>query len=237
MDGTLPRDAMPYFAPMAHRTSLGPRLQRYRTSVSCRAAIGWLSAGPLITLITVVVVGIWRAPELLLITLVGVIITAAAVAYLSWSGSAHLDVHAGGVVVGRSVLAGPPRAMRFTEIDPTTLRLHTGIDSLQPTWDLRFDRSSSAHLFLAPGADGAVTFLGPDRDSSLSGASRPPAPGRGIVVFASPAAEEIADQLRAGLERAGCPPQLARDYLRHGVRKLPDNGFDAGQMLPGMEYR
>ncbi|MGO3209147.1 MAG: hypothetical protein ACTIJK_05060 [Brachybacterium sp.] len=222
---------------MAQQTSLGPRLQRYRTRVPILAAIGWLSVGPLIILVTLGVAGVWRLPELLLVTLIGVIITAAMAAYLLWSGSAHLDVHAGGVVVGRSILAGRPRELRFTEIHPATLRVHTGIDSLQPTWDRRFRRPSSAHLFLGPGADHAVSFLGPDRDSELSGTARPPVPGRGIIVFASPAAEEIADQLRAGLERAGCPPPLAREYLRHGVRKLPGNGLRARQEIPGMEYR
>ena len=222
---------------MTQRSSLGPRLQRHRTAVSALGVIGWLVTGPLIVLISLVVVGASRLPELLLIALVGVVITAVMVAYLLWSTSAYLDVHEGGVVVGRSISAGRPRQMRFTEIHPGTLRVHTGINSLQPTMSQRFGRFSNAHLFLASGSDLGVTFLGPDRDSELSGRDRPPADGRGIVVFASREAEAIADQLRAGFERAGCPPHLAREYLRHGVRKLPGNGFRAQQQIPGMAYR
>lgn len=219
---------------------LGPRLRRYRTSVSVLAALGWLLTGPLITLISFVVIGgIWT-PDLrtfAIVVPVGILITTALAAYLLWSTSAHLDVHEGGVVVGRSVSAGAPRRMRFTEIHPGTLRVRSGIGSLQPTMSLRVSGWSRAHLFLAPGAERGVTFLGPDRDSELSRGSRPPAPGRGIVVFGSREAEEIADQLQAGFERAGCPPELAREHLRHGVGELPDNGFRAGQQTPGMEYR
>lgn len=228
---------MTYSAPMAQRTDLGPLLRRYRTNISLLGAIGWLAAGPLIFVITVVIAGVLERPELLFIVLVGLAITAVAVAYLLWSGSAHLDVHAAGVVVGRRFLVGRPREIRFTEIHPGTLRVHTGASNLLPNWQLRFARDSSACLFLAPGADRAVSFLGPDLDSELSAVVRPPVHGRGIVVFASPVAEEIADQLRAGLERVGCPPQLAREYLRHGVNPLPGNGFRAEQTIPGMGYR
>ena len=160
---------------MTQRSSLGPRLQRHRTAVSALGVIGWLVTGPLIVLISLVVVGASRLPELLLIALVGVVITAVMAAYLLWSTSAYLDVHEGGVVVGRSISAGRPRQMRFTEIHPGTLRVHTGINSLQPTMSQRFGRFSNAHLFLASGSDLGVTFLGPDRDSELSGRDRPPA--------------------------------------------------------------
>lgn len=222
---------------MAQRSDLGPFLRRYRTRVSAPGALGWLSLGPAIIVITVVIAGALERPELLLVVLVGAVITAVMGGYLLWSGSAHLDVHAGGVVVGRSVLAGRPREIRFTEIHPATLRLHSRAGNLLPTWQRRFQRSTSARLYLAPGADRAVSFLGPDLDTELSATVRPPVHGRGIVVFASPVAEEIADQIRAGLERAGCPPPLSREYLRHGVNALPGNGFDAEQTIPGMEHR
>src|SRR5690606_2893836 len=65
-----------YSAPMTQRSSLGPRLQRHRTAVSALGVIGWLVTGPLIVLISLVVVGASRLPELLLIALVGVVITA-----------------------------------------------------------------------------------------------------------------------------------------------------------------
>ena len=161
---------------MTQRSSLGPRLQRHRTAVSALGVIGWLVTGPLIVLISLVVVGASRLPELLLIALVGVVITAVMAAYLLWSTSAYLDVHEGGVVVGRSISAGRPRQTPSTEIHPGTLRVHTGINSLQPTMSQRFGRFSNAHLFLASGSDLGVTFLGPDRDSELSGRDRPASP-------------------------------------------------------------
>lgn len=219
---------------MTPQTILGPRQRSYRTSLSPLAILGWLAAGPLITVITVLVVGIADILGVLLAVLFGLAILAVAAAYLLWSGSAHLDLHEHGVVVGRSFLGGAPRAMRFTEIDPSTIRVFAGAHTLLPIWQVRIRRSSSAHLFLFPRADRAVTFLGPDQDSALSGMQRAAAPGHGIVVFGSQQAEEIAHQLRTSLERAGCPPHLARWSAGIGVQELPGNGFAAAQEIPGM---
>lgn len=219
---------------MTPQTLLGPRLRRYRTSLSPLAILGWLALGPVIIVLTVLVADVADAPALLLVVLIGLLILAVSVAYLLWSGSAHLDLHEHGIVVGRSFLGGAPRSMRFTEIDPSTIRVFSGAHTLLPIWQVRFRRSSSAHLFLFPRADRAVTVLGPDRDSDLSGMQRPVAPGRGVVVFGSQQAEEIAHQLRTGLERAGCPPHLARWSTGFGVHELPSNGFTAAQQVPGM---
>ena len=219
---------------MTPQTLLGPHLRRFRTSLSTLAILGWLAAGPLVVVATVLISGIAGAPEWLLVALLGLVILAVSSAYLLWSGSAHLDVHEHGVVVGRSFLGGAPRAMRFTEIDPLTIRVVAGAHTLLPIWQVRIRRPSSAHLFLFPRADRAVTFLGPDQDSALSGPRRPVAPGHGIVVFGSQQAEEIAHQLRTGLERAGCPPHLARWSAGLGVHELPGNGFTAAQHVPGM---
>ena len=219
---------------MTPQTLLGPRVRRYRTSLSPLAILGWLALGPVIIVLTLLVTGIAGAPELLLVALIGLGIMAVSVVYLLWSGSAHLDLHEHGVAVGRSFLGGAPRAMRFAEIDPSTIRVFTGAHTLLPIWQVRFRRSSSAHLFLFPRADRAVTFLGPDQGSALSGMQRPVAPGHGIVVFGSQQAEEIAHQLRTGLERAWCPPHLARWSAGFGVHELPGNGFTAAQQGPGM---
>ncbi len=219
---------------MTPQTLLGPRVRRYRTSLSPLAILGWLALGPVIIVLTLLVTGIAGAPELLLVALIGLVIMAVSVVYLLWSGSAHLDLHEHGVAVGRSFLGGAPRAMRFAEIDPSTIRVFTGAHTLLPIWQVRFRRSSSAHLFLFPRADRAVTFLGPDQGSALSGMQRPVAPGHGIVVFGSQQAEEIAHQLRTGLERAGCEGHLARWSAGFGVHELPGNGFTAAQQVPGM---
>ena len=227
-------DRMAHSASVTPQILLGPRVRRYRTSLSPLAILGWLAAGPLITVIPVLLVGIVDAPGVLLAVLAGVAVLAVSVLYLLWSGSAHLDLHEHGVVIGKSFLGGAPRSMRFTEIDPLTIRVFAGAHTLIPIWQARFRRSSSAHLFLFPRADRAVTFLGPDRDSDLSGMQRPVVPGRGVVVFGSQQAEEIAHQLRTGLERAGCPPYLARWSTGFGVRDLPGNGFTAAQQVPGM---
>lgn len=227
-------DRMAHWAPVTPQTLLGPRLRRYRSSLSALAILGWLAAGPLITVITVLLVGIADVRGVLLAVLGGMVVLAVAVAYLLWSGSAHLDLHEHGVVVGRSFLGGAPRAMQFTEIDPLTIRVVAGADTLLPIWQVRIRRPSSGQLFLFPRADRAVTFLGPDQDSALSGVQRPVAPGNGIVVFGSQQAEEIAHQLRTGLERAGCPPHLARWSAGLGVHELPGNGSEAARQVPGM---
>lgn len=219
---------------MTPQTLLGPRLGRYRTSLSPLAVLGWLALGPVVILVSVLVSGLTGTAEVLLIGLGGLVVLAVSVGYLLWSGSARLDLHEHGVAVGRGFLGGTPRTMRYEEIDPSTIRVFAGADCLLPIWQARFRRSSSAHLFLAPRADRAVTFLGPDRDSVLSGAPRPTAAGRGIVVFGSLQAEEIAQQLRAGLERAGCPPRLSRWSAGFGIQRLPRNGYAAAQVVPGM---
>ena len=198
------------------------------------AILGWLALGPLIIVLTLLAVGIADVLGVLLAVLFGLVVLAVSVAYLLWSGSAHLYLHEHGMVVGRSFLGGAPRAMRFAEIDPSTIRVFTGAHTLLPIWQVRIRRPSSVHLFLFPRADRAVTFLGPDQDSALSGMQRPVTPGRGIVVFGSQQAEEIAHQLRTGLERAGCPPRLARWSAGFGVHELPGNGSEAERQIPGM---
>jgi len=140
------------------------------------AILGWLALGPLIIVLTLLAVGIADVLGVLLAVLFGLVVLAVSVAYLLWSGSAHLYLHEHGMVVGRSFLGGAPRAMRFAEIDPSTIRVFTGAHTLLPIWQVRIRRPSSVHLFLFPRADRAVTFLGPDQDSALSGMQRPVTP-------------------------------------------------------------
>ena len=49
---------------MTPQTLLGPRLRRYRTSLSPLAILGWLALGPVIIVLTLLVTGIAGAPEL-----------------------------------------------------------------------------------------------------------------------------------------------------------------------------
>ncbi|MGO2608278.1 MAG: hypothetical protein ACTH8V_14260, partial [Brachybacterium tyrofermentans] len=50
-------------------------------------------------------------------------------------------------------------------------------------------------------------------------------------------AVEIAEQIRAGLERGGCPPRLARWSQRFGVERVEGPHYRAVKQIPGMEPR
>ena len=223
---------------------LGPTVRRYRTSVSALAVVWYLSIGPLVVVVSVVLSVYFDRSSILVGVLIGALVSVISVLFLAWCTSAYLEVHRHGVVVGRRLLGGEPRAMWFTEIHPASIRVFSSIDSIRP---LRFgQRVISHHWHIAPGADHAVTFLGPDRRTVLSPRPRPPRPVQGIVIFGSRDAAEISTALRAGLERGGrggrecgverggCPPHLARWSEQFGVQEIRGTGLYAQGQIPGV---
>ena len=213
-----------------HTSTLGPRIRRYRPSIHLSHALPYLGCIP-------AVLALVSLGSALLGDGGGIgTLLAVAVLYVAFTGlvcavqwSAYLDLHEHGLVVGRTVLGGR-RPMRFTEIHPATLRVFSGIDAVRgglyaPIW---------ANWHFTGGADLAVTFLGPRRGRSLPRAPRPPAPGRGIVLFGARDAVQIAEQIRKGLERSGCPPHRARWSEQFGVEDLTGSSSDAQARIPGM---
>lgn len=215
-----------------HHHLLGPLVRRYRTSVSALAVLWYLSIGPLVVVLSVVLSVYFDRSSILAGVLIGALVSIIAVLFLAWGTSAYLDVHRNGIVVGRRLLGGEPRAMWFTEIHPASIRVFTSIDSIRPL--LGRQRVISHHWHITPGADRAVTFLGPDRRTLLSPRQRPPQPVQGIVIFGSRDAAEIAAALRAGLERGGCPPHLARWSEQFGVQEIRGTGLHAQGQIPGV---
>lgn len=214
---------------------LGPRLRRYRTSVSPLAVAWYLSIGPLLVVVCAVFVMFFdRGPVLLVIGVaVGLLLLVLALVFLAWCTSAHLDLHRDGVVLGRTVLGGRPRAMWFTEIHPASIRVFSDIDTIRP---LRGGQRMLSHRWhFSPGADLAVTFLGPEPWSDPETVrARAPRPGPGIVIFGSHDAEQIAVELRRGLERGGCPPHLAHWSAQFGTEEIQGMGLRAQGQIPGM---
>lgn len=214
---------------------LGPRVRRYRTSVSPLAVAWYLSIGPLLVVVCAAfVVFLDRGPELIVIgAVIGLLVLAIAIVFLAWCTSARLDLHQHGIVLGRTVLGGRPRAMWFTEIHPVSIRVFSDIDTIRPLRGGQRMLSPAWHF--SPGADLAVTCLGPDPGGDPApGRARPPQPGRGIAIFGSREAEEIAAALREGLERGGCPPHLARWSAQFGIQELKGTGLRAQGRIPGM---
>ncbi len=214
---------------------LGPRVRRYRTSVSPLAVAWYLSIGPLLVVVCAAFVVFFdRGPELIVIgAVIGLLVLAIAIVFLAWCTSARLDLHQHGIVLGRTVLGGRPRAMWFTEIHPASIRVFSDIDTIRPLRGGQRMLSPAWHF--SPGADLAVTCLGPDPGGDPApGRARPPRPGRGIAIFGSREAEEIAAALREGLERGGCPPHLARWSAQFGIQELKGTGLRAQGRIPGM---
>ena len=212
---------------------LGPRVRRYRTSVSPLAVAWYLSIGPLLVVVCAAfVVFLDRGPELIVIgAVIGLLVLAIAIVFLAWCTSARLDLHQHGIVLGRTVLGGRPRAMWFTEIHPASIRVFSDIDTIRPLRGGQRMLSPAWHF--SPGADLAVPCLGPDPGGDPApGRARPPQ--RGIALFGSREAEEIAAALREGLERGGCPPHLARWSAQFGIQELKGTGLRAQGRIPGM---
>ena len=213
---------------------LGPRVRRYRTSVSPLAVAWYLSIGPLLVVVCAAfVVFLGRGPELIVIgAAIGLLLLVISIVFLAWCTSAYLDLHPEGVVLGRTVLGGRPRAMWFTEIHPASIRVFSDIDTIRPLRGGQRMLSPAWHF--SPGADLAVTCLGPDPGGDPApGRARPPQPGQGIAIFGSREAEEIAAALREGLERGGCPPHLARWSAQFGIQELKGTGLRAQGQIPG----
>ncbi|HEX7351087.1 hypothetical protein [Brachybacterium sp.] len=215
-----------------HHHLLGPLARSYRTSASALAVLWYLSIGPLLIALSVVLHLCFDHSWILAGVLGGALLSLVSVLFLAWSTSAHLDVHREGIVVGRRLLGGEPRAMWFTEIHPASIRVFSSIDSIRP---LRGgQRMISPHWHISAGADLAVTFLGPDRRTIHSLGLRSPRPVQGIVIFGSRDAMEIAAALRSGLERGGCPPHLARWSEQFGVQEIRGTGLHAQDQIPGV---
>lgn len=210
--------------------SLGPRIRRCRPSIHLSHALPFLGCGPVLGILGIGIglltgdggalgVGVLLALVLTPITLL--------VCTIHWS--AYLDLHTNGLVVGR-VFPSSSRAMWYSEIHPATIRVFSRID------DLRSGLNAQIPLrwHITGGANHAVTFLGPLRHGPLSTRARPPAPGRGMVIFGSRQAAEIAAQIRAGLERGGCPPHLARWSEKFSIEAVRGPGFFGEKQIPGM---
>lgn len=222
-------DGRPTAATIGHvRIDLGRRLARHRGQITGWTALSWL-------LLLCVPIGIgiglgatgwlpwWLAVVAAMPALVAVVL------YAIWVESSALDVHAHGVVVGRTFLGSSHRWIRYDEIHPASIRVFSGIDDIRtpphrvvwPGWNIGL------------GSDMAVTFLGPSPHLAIGHRPRPPAPGPGVVIVAARHAHEAAAQLRAGLERAGCPPHLARwseglAVEAASVRRSRIPGYDVG---------
>ncbi|MDN5600728.1 MAG: hypothetical protein L0G52_09390 [Brachybacterium sp.] len=210
--------------------ALGPRTRRYRPSIHLSHALPYLGCIPaILALVSLgsVLLGDGGGIGTFLIVAVLHLVVTGFVCAVQWS--AYLDLHEHGLVVGRT-LPGRRRPMRFTEIHPATLRVFSGIDKvrsgvyapIRPNWHF------------TGGADLAVTFLGPRRSRRLPPEPRPPAPGNGIVLFGARDAVQIAEQIRKGLERSGCPPQWARRPEQFGIEDLTGSATDAQARIPGM---
>ena len=217
-----------------HTIVLGPRVRRYRTSASPLAVVWHLSIGPLLLVVCAAFVKFFdRGPELLVIgAAIGLLLLVIAIVFLAWCTSAYFDLHPHGVVLGRTVLGGRPRAMWFTEIHPASIRVFSDIDTIRPLRGGQRMLSPSWHF--SPGADLAVTFLGPDPGGDPAPLrARPPQPVAGLAIFGSREAEQIAAALREGLERGGCPPHLARWSAQFGIQELKGTGLRAQGQIPG----
>ena len=214
---------------------LGPRVRTYGTRVSPLAVLWHLGIGPAVIVAALVTRAVVDSDAVLVGVLVGVLVLIVSAAFLAWSASAYLSQHHHGLVVGRRILGGAPRELLFTEIHPASIRVFTGIDDVRP---LRGgQRVIRPRWHFAPGADLAVTFVGPEPSAVPSAPPRPPLPGRGLVVFGSQEAAGIAEELRRGLERAGCPPPLSRWSQRFPAGPLPGTGARAESAIPGADPR
>ncbi|MGO1979008.1 hypothetical protein [Brachybacterium tyrofermentans] len=215
---------------MSETSALGSRIRRCRPSVHLSHALPYLGCIPAVLVLMSlgsVLLGDGGEVGTLLLVAVAYLVFTGFVCAVQWS--AYLDLHEKGLVVGRSVL-GRRRPMRYTELDPTTLRVFSGIDTVRgglhaPIW---------ANWHITGGADLAVTFLGPRRGRRLPPVPRPPAPGNGIVLFGARDAAQIAAEIRTGLEREGCPPHLARWSEQFGIEALTGTSADAQEQIPGM---
>lgn len=188
-----------------------------------------LSLGPIVGGALVISAITLDRPELFWGVALGVVLTIVAALVLLWSTSAFLHVYAYGVVVGRRFPGSPIRTMWFAEIDPASLRVFDDIDSVR---SLPY-RSLSSKWHFSGGADLAVTFVGPDRESHFTTHARKPSEGTGYVIFGSQRAEEIAELMRAGFERCGYPPEQAHGTARFGVQRLRGTGRMALYSIPG----
>lgn len=217
---------------MRHSTQFGPLVQRYRTTVSVGHVFWQLSIGPFVTM-AAVITGIVRerTEPWWWVTAVaaGIVLFICAGIVLLWSTSAFLDVYKYGVVVGRRFSSSPVRQMWFSEIHPASIRVFDDIDSVRR---LPY-RSLSSKWHFSGGADLAVTFVGPDRGTTIGTYSRPPSPGTGYVIFGSQRAEEIAHLIRAGLARSGYLPEVAYETAAIGVQRLRGTGSVALGSIPG----
>ncbi|WP_293695488.1 hypothetical protein [uncultured Agrococcus sp.] len=217
---------------MYDATQFGPLIQRYRTTVSVWHVLWQLSIGPIIAVAAGVTglvreeTGSWwwvtaAAAGIALFICAGIVVL--------WSTSAFLDVYAYGIVVGRRFPGSPVRHVWFSEVHPASIRVFDDIDSVR---SLPY-RSLSSRWHFSGGADLAVTFVGPDRGTTIGTYARPFAPGEGYVIFGSQRAEEIAHLIRAGLERSGYPPEVAYQTASFGVQRLRGVGGMALGSIPG----
>lgn len=215
---------------MHHAYALGPRIRRYRPSIHLSHAVPYLGCGPVIGILCIsggLLSGGGGTVAFGLLMLIVLPLITGTVCTFHWS--AYLDLHQNGLVVGRSFL-GRTRAMSYSEIHPATVRVFTKIDDVRGPYRAQI----LPEWHFTGGADLAVTFLGPHPSSELDPRARRPEPGKGIVLFGSRDAVEIAELIRAGLERGGCPPHLARWSQRFGVERVRGPHFLAVKQIPGM---
>ncbi|HIY67141.1 MAG TPA: hypothetical protein H9830_12800 [Candidatus Agrococcus pullicola] len=217
---------------MRRATQFGPLIQRYGTTVSVGHVLWQLSIGPLLLIASVGVGLVQERGEprwWLTVAVAATLLFIIAGVVLLWSTSAFLDVYAYGIVIGRRFPGSPVRHMWFAEIHPASIRVFDDIDSVR---SLPF-RSLSSKWHFSGGADLAVTFVGPDRGTAIGTYARQPSPGTGYVIFGSQRAEEIADLIRAGLERGGYPHDAAHETAAFGVQRLRGVGSMALGSIPG----
>lgn len=124
--------------------------------------------------------------------------------WLTWSASAVLTLHRHGVRVGRRL--GRVRSIPYGSIHPASIATYADISRIVnsarplvwPRW------------FIFVNSKEAVSFVGPAR-ASVVGPGQPPPPvaGDGFVLFATPDADVVADELRRALLAHGVPREQA----------------------------
>src|SRR5690606_41112662 len=125
------------------------------------AAVWYLSIGCLLVMVCAAfVVFLGRGSELIVMgAAIDLLLLVISIVCLAWCTSAYLDLHPEGVVLGRTVLGGRPRAMWFTEIHPASIRVFSDLDAIRPPRGGQRMLSPAGHV--SPGADLAASHPGP----------------------------------------------------------------------------
>ena len=150
-----------------------------------------------------------------------------AVAWIVWSTSSTLHLHAHGVALRR---IGERHDIPYGSIHPASIATYSDISGVVSVVVRVVPHAWHIH----PTSTGAISFVGPSPGAVRGpGFTPPPAPGDGFVLFASRHAEEIAQELRVALVAHGVPQHLA--WWSASAGPLQPGGFvsTARDEMPG----